>query len=48
MDGERPFEDGEFIAVREDHNAIIGQPSIKTVSEDLCVKGESYHMERAP
>ncbi|GFY95485.1 hypothetical protein Acr_10g0008700 [Actinidia rufa] len=33
--GERPFMDGEWRVVREDHGTIIGQPSMEAVSKDL-------------
>ena len=39
MEGERPFIDGEWRAVQEDHGVIIGQPSMEAMSEDFGVKG---------
>ena len=35
MEGERPFIDEEWRAVREDHGIIIGLPSMEALSEDL-------------
>ncbi|GFZ05612.1 hypothetical protein Acr_17g0011840 [Actinidia rufa] len=46
--GEQPFIDREWRAVREDHDAIIGQLSMEAASEDLGEKGEACHMEGAP
>ena len=48
MEGERPFIGGEHRAVQEDHNIIIGQPSMEGLSEDRGVKGGGCQMETAP
>ena len=48
MDGEQPFIDGEFIAVREDHGVIIGQLSMEGVVEDFVVKERECQMETIP
>ena len=47
LDGEQPFIDGEFRAVREDHGVIIRQPSMEGVAEDFGVKGGGFQMEIA-
>ena len=48
VEGERPFIDGEWSVMREDHGVIIGQPSIEGVSEDIEVKTGGCPMEIAP
>ena len=45
VNGERPFIDGEFGVVREDHGVIIVLPSMEGMSEDFGVKGGGCHME---
>ena len=47
MEGERPFIDEEWRAMREYHGIMIELPSMEAVSEDLKVKEGSCHMENA-
>ncbi|GFY95199.1 hypothetical protein Acr_10g0005840 [Actinidia rufa] len=45
LQGERPFIDGEWRAVRVDHDAIIGRPSTKGDPTDIGVIVGECHME---
>ena len=48
VEGERPFIDEEWRAVRENHDVVLGRPNMKGVAKDLRVKLGEYHMEDTP
>ena len=48
LDGERPFIEGEFVAVREDHGVIIRQSNKEVVAKDHGKTGGECQMEIAP
>ena len=48
VNGEWPFIDGEFKAMRENHGIIIGLPSMEVGYEDFEEKRRECHMETTP
>ena len=48
MDGERPFINGEFANVQEDHDAIIEWSNKEAMVENHVVKGGGCQIESIP